>query len=116
MNAVPLRELDQEDYLARINCEYSEHFDELGVPRMHDVNVRYQSERESWIQALILAGMGCAIMPEFLPMLPNIATRILIEPQIHRDVQLVTISGRRYSPPIEAFINLAQRYDWANTA
>ena len=115
MNAVPLGELDQEDYLARINCEYTEHFNERGVPKAHKVNVRYQSERESWVQALILAGMGCAIMPEFLPMLPGIATRVLIEPEIERDIQLVTVGGRRYSPPVQSFIRLAHRYDWSSS-
>ena len=115
MNAVPLGELDQEDYLARINCEYTEHFNERGVPKAHKVNVRYQSKRESWVQALILAGMGCAIMPEFLPMLPGIATRVLIEPEIERDIQLVTVGGRRYSPPVQSFIRLAHRYDWSSS-
>ncbi|MBT7512456.1 MAG: LysR family transcriptional regulator substrate-binding protein [Rhodospirillaceae bacterium] len=115
MNAVPLGELDQEDYLARINCEYTEHFNERGVPKAHKVNVRYQSERESWVQALILAGMGCAIMPEFLPMLQGIATRVLIEPEIERDIQLVTVGGRRYSPPVQSFIRLAHRYDWSSS-
>ena len=32
MNTVPLGELDQEDYLLRINCEYPDHFDALGTP------------------------------------------------------------------------------------
>ena len=112
MNTVPMRELDQEDYLSRINCEFSEHFDALGVPKGYKVNVRYRSERESWIQALVIAGMGCSIMPEFLPMLPDIGKRPLIDPEIKRDIKLVTVSGRQYSPPVQAFLRLAARHDW----
>ena len=112
MNTVPLRELDQEDYLSRINCEFPDHFDALGTPKPYKVNIRYRSERETWIQSLILAGMGCAVMPEFLPILPGIATRILTEPEMQREISLVTVSGRQYSPPVQAFIRLAQRYDW----
>ena len=116
MNAVPLRELDQEDYLVRTNCEYPEYFDKLGLPKHHKVNVRYESERESWVQSLILAGMGCSAMPEFLVMLPGIGTRTLIEPDIRREITLVTVGGRRYSPPVQALIRLAAGHDWAASA
>ena len=47
MNTVPLHELDQEDYLLRMNCEYPDHFDALGTPSPVKVNVRYRSERET---------------------------------------------------------------------
>ncbi len=63
-------------------------------------------------QAIILAGMDCAIMP----MLPGIATRIVVEPEIQRTVQLVTVSGRRYSPPVQSFIRLVQGCGWTASA
>ncbi len=113
MNEVPVVELDQEDYLARVNCEYPDHFDALGVPERCQVNIRYRSEREDWIQAMILAGMGCTVMAESMPMLPGIVTRRLSDPEISRTIQLVTVSGRRYSPTVKALIQLAQRHDWA---
>lgn len=113
MTAVPMRELDGEDYLSRVNCEYPDHFDSLGVPKHWQVNVRYKSEREDWIQAMILSGMGCTVMAEFLPVLPGIPTRVLVEPEIARTVSLVTVSGRRYSPIVQAFMRLAQRYSWS---
>jgi DNA-binding transcriptional LysR family regulator len=112
MTVVPYRELDREDYLTRINCEYPDHFDSLGIPDDAMVNVCFQTEREDWIQAMILAGLGCAVMPEFLPILPGIATRPLVEPEIHRDVKLATIAGRRFSPGLRAFVSLAARHDW----
>lgn len=113
MDVVPLKELDHEDYLNRINCEYPEHFSVLGIPDPADVNVCYESEREDWIQALILAGMGCSIMPEFLPTLPGIATRPVIEPELSRSVKLVTVAGRRFSPALRIFLSLARGFDWA---
>lgn len=114
MNAVPLRELDGEDYLARINCEYNDFFDTLSLPMPCKVNIRHQSEREDWIQALIGSGMGCTIMPEYLPTLPDISTRIIVEPDISREISLLTVSGRQYSPSLQTFIRLAQKYDWAS--
>jgi LysR family transcriptional regulator, hydrogen peroxide-inducible genes activator len=113
MNAVPLRQLDGEDYLSRANCEYPEHFDAMGVPDDRaKVHVRYRSEREDWIQAMILAGMGCAVMPEYLPTFPGIASRIIIEPEIARTISLLTVAGRRHSPAIEVFMRIAQKHDW----
>ncbi|MCG8689589.1 MAG: LysR family transcriptional regulator [Minwuiales bacterium] len=113
MPAVPLADLDNEDYLKRVNCEFMDHFDERGEPVPFNVNLRYQSEREDWIQAMVLAGMGCSIMPEYLPVIPGIATRSLIDPAIARTISLVTVAGRRFSPAANAFVRLAHRYDWA---
>ncbi len=113
MEQVPLRELNTEDYVNRVNCEYPEYFAALGIPDpAADCNVCYETEREDWIQAMILAGMGCCVIPEFLPMIHGIATRPLVEPEIARKVVLATVSGRRHSPALQAFVTLARRHDW----
>jgi DNA-binding transcriptional LysR family regulator len=112
MNAVPLASLDGEDYLARVNCEWPAHFDKFGIPDPSHVRVRYQSEREDWIQAMILAGMGCSIMPESLPQVPGIPIRALVDPEVARTVSVVTVAGRRHSPAIQAFLRVAQRHNW----
>jgi DNA-binding transcriptional LysR family regulator len=117
MNAVPLRELEGEDYLQRVHCEFPAHFRALGIPRPYEeVRIRYRSEREDWIQMMLLAGMGCSVMPEFLPTLPGIATRLLVEPQVSREVTLATVSGRRFSPAVALVVALAQRHPWRTRA
>lgn len=111
---MPLRDLDGENYLNRVNCEYQDHFDALGIPDpAENVRVCYSSEREDWIQAMILAGLGCAVMPEFLPTLPGIATRPLIEPELSREISLVTVAGRQFSPALRTVVGLARRHSWA---
>jgi LysR family hydrogen peroxide-inducible transcriptional activator len=112
MNVVPYKELDREDYLSRINCEYPDYFNSLGIPDTAEVNVCFETEREDWIQAMILAGLGCAVMPEYLPMLPGIGTRPLVEPEIQREITLATVAGRRFSPSLRAFVSLAGRHNW----
>ena len=112
MDQVPLVELDQEDYLSRTNCEYPDHFDALGIPDVCQVNIRYRSEREDWIQAMIAAGLGCAVMPESMPMIPGVQTRPVVDPEITRTVSFVTVSGRRYTPTVRSLIQLAQNHDW----
>mgnify|MGYP001806252420 CR=1 FL=1 len=112
MNEVPYDALEREDYLSRLNCEYPEHFDALGQPDTVTVNVRFASEREDWVQAMILAGLGCAVMPEFLPLLPGIATRPIVRPEISRHVHMVSVAGRRHSPALASLLGLVRRHPW----
>ncbi len=116
LNAVPIEALDGADYLKRIHCEFSDHFEELGGEPRFTVKVRYSSEREDWVQALVLAGLGCSIMPEYLPALPGIATRPVAEPEVSRTISLVTVAGRRHSPALDVMTRLARRYPWPGQA
>lgn len=112
MNAVPARELSNENYVERMLCEFEDHWAAMNLGWDFDVNVRFRSEREDWIQALLAAGMGCAVIPEFLPRLSGVALRLLIEPEVERTVSLVTVSGRRFTPAVKAIVQLAKSYRW----
>jgi LysR family transcriptional regulator, hydrogen peroxide-inducible genes activator len=111
-NAVPLAELKGEGYLRRVNCEYADHIGNLRQKCGAEVRRLYASEREDWIQAMIAAGLGVCIMPEHSPSTPGVITRPVIEPEITREVGLLTIAGRRHSPAVAAFIRAAQTYRW----
>ncbi len=114
-NAIACHELDGEDYLKRMHCEFSDHFKALGHDKNWAVNVRYTSEREDWIQALVLAGHGCCVMPEFLPSLPGIATRPVKDPEVSRSISMVTVAGRPYSPATRAIMRIASVFPWPNS-
>lgn len=117
MNAVRIADMEGEDYLSRVNCEYEDFFKQETTHKWTvPLNVRYQSEREDWIQAMILAGMGCAFMPEFMPMFPALRTRILIDPEIWREVSLITARGRRFSPALDLLVRMAKTHDWNQMA
>ena len=112
MNAVPARELANENYVERILCEYQEHWDAMKLGWDVEVNPRFRSEREDWVQAMLAAGMGCAVIPEFMPRLSGVALRLLVEPEVGRTVSLVTVAGRRQTPATKAVVELAKRYRW----
>ena len=112
MNAVPARDLINENYVERMLCEFDDHWSVLNPGWEVDVNVRFRSEREDWVQALLAAGMGCAVIPEYLPRLSGVALRLLVEPEVGRTVSLVTVSGRRFSPAAKAMVQLAKSYRW----
>lgn len=112
MNGVPMSELHGEDYLVRLHCEFSDHFDALGGLRDFATRVRHSSEREDWVQAMVLAGLGCAVMPEHLPVLPGIAMRPIVDPAVVRTVSLATVAGRRFTPPLKLLVDAVERFDW----
>lgn len=112
MAAVSYADLDGENYLQRENCEFSDHMHESGDRVDISVNVVCRSEREDWIQSLIAAGSGCAIMPEYLPNMPGIVTRPLVEPELKRTIDLVSVSGRQYAPASRIFVDNCMAYEW----
>jgi DNA-binding transcriptional LysR family regulator len=113
MNAVPMRELEGEDYVKRLHCEFPSNLARLGVEKPYDaVNVRYVGEREDWIQSLVRAGLGCAVMPENLPLLPGLEMRRLVDPEVFRQISLATVAGRAHSQPVAAAVAAARRYRW----
>jgi DNA-binding transcriptional LysR family regulator len=111
-NIVVLADVAGENYLARLNCEYLDHIRDIRESRGIPMTYGYKSEREDWIQTMIAAGMGISFMPEFSPALPGIMTRYVTDPDIVREVALVTISGRRFSPAVTVFVRELKAYKW----
>lgn len=113
MNAVPMRELDNERYLNRANCEFGEHAGHLMAECGVRLHRRYRTERDDWIQAMVMAGLGFGFTPEFAMFLPGVVVRPLVDPEISRTVQLVTVRGRPHSPALAALVREATTYRWA---
>jgi LysR family hydrogen peroxide-inducible transcriptional activator len=111
LSEVPLKELELENYLARVNCEHPRFLDSLNISANFVANAKFRSEREDWVQAMIAAGMGVAVVPEFMPSNSGIGTRLLVEPEVSRTISLVTVSGRRFSPTIKTLVRLARYFE-----
>lgn len=117
MNAVPMRELQGENYVKRLHCEFPANLMRLGIAKPYEtVNVRYIGEREDWIQSLVRAGLGCAVMPEHLPLLTGIEMRKLVDPEVYRQISLATVAGRPHSAPVAAAVRAARRHQWPTAA
>lgn len=112
LNAVTLRDLSGEPYVDRLSCEMREIV--MGVCREHDVTLyaRFRSQREDWVQAMVLGRLGFAFMPECSVTLPGLLQRPLIEPEVTRTISLVSVPGRRFSPATEAMVRAAHSFAW----
>ncbi len=109
-NAVVPEDLQGENYISRINCE----FNGFRLPKLDDVEVKtvFRSERDDWVLAMIASGAGFGFMPEYSVSHPGVVARPLIEPEFWRDVNLVTVRGRPHSPAVGALVREAMRVKW----
>jgi LysR family hydrogen peroxide-inducible transcriptional activator len=110
--AVPFSELAGERYLDRLNCEFRDAFFELLEERGIEITVPYRSEREDWIQNMVAQGMGLCLIPENSISVSGLQVRPVIEPDLSRHVDVVTVAGRQRSPALQAFIKEAAGYTW----
>lgn len=113
-NTVSLSELDGENYIERLNCEFDDFFESAYGAWPISLNLRYRSEREDWVQAMIKAGMGLAILPESFPLVAGIATSTLIAPEIKRTISAVTVRNRPLPPIAQELLSALSVYsNWA---
>lgn len=116
MEEVPLRELQGERYLNRINCEYLDVFEAAGHSFVCELDERFETEHENWIEAMVIAGLGCAILPQSLATNPELKSRPLVDPRIERQISVVTRRGRRHTPMVAFFVDLCKRMEWPTAA
>ena len=109
---VEMSEMNGEIYLQRVSCEYVDVLRAELVACGVDIERSYRSEREDWIQTMVVAGMGVCFLPEFAATLPGLVMRTVVSPTVRRKVCLVTVAGRRWSAPVAAFVQAIKLYDW----
>jgi DNA-binding transcriptional LysR family regulator len=111
-NTVTLSALSGESYVDRLACEMREFVMSVCEDRKVNLYARFRSEREDWVQAMVLARMGFAFMPEYSITLPGLLSRPLVDPEVHREVALANMPGRPHSPAIAAFVRAARDFPW----
>jgi DNA-binding transcriptional LysR family regulator len=111
---VPLREFENERYLDRLNCEFRSVWYEMLAERDIRITVPYRSEREDWIQNMVRVGMGVCLAPEYSIGVEGLLHRPVIDPEVERSVELVTVAGRRHAPALAAFLAAVRAEPWHN--
>ena len=110
--AFPVQEMNGECYIHRVNCEFAGYADVVleqnGVTR----NPVYWSERDDWTLAMVAAGLGFAFMPANSVKHPGVIGLPIVQPEFWREVGLVSVRGRRYSPAVGSLVREAMRKTW----
>jgi len=112
LDAVRLADLDGEDYVDRLACEMREMVMGVLGERSIQLYAKFRSEREDWVQTMVLSGLGFAFMPEYSVTVGGLLSRPLIEPAVSRDVQAFEMRGRRRSPATALFLQNMARFGW----
>ncbi len=111
-SAFPVREMDGEPYIHRTNCEFAGYTDRV----LHEQGVTctptYWSERDDWTLAMIAAGLGFGFMPANAVRHPGVVGVPVVEPEFWRQVNLVSVRGRRHSPGVGALVREAMQKRW----
>jgi LysR family transcriptional regulator, hydrogen peroxide-inducible genes activator len=113
-NAVRVRELNGQTYINRSECEFFGHAGRLWREQGAEVSMVFRSDRDDWVQSMVLAGLGFTFIPEYAVTMPGLCVRPLIEPDITRTIQVVTVRGRPHAPPVGAFVREVLAFPWVN--
>jgi DNA-binding transcriptional LysR family regulator len=109
---VRLADLDGEAYVDRLACEMREAVMSLSQQSGITLYATFRSEREDWIEAMVLAGLGFAFMPRYSIRSRELQQRPLVEPAVQRDVLAVDVRGRLRSPAVRLFLQEIQDFRW----
>ena len=110
--AFPVQEMNGESYIHRMNCEFAGYADEILAQKGVTCKPVYWSERDDWTLAMIAAGLGFAFMPANSVKHPGVVGLPVVEPEFWRQVSLVSVRGRRYSPGVGSLVREAMRKTW----
>jgi LysR family hydrogen peroxide-inducible transcriptional activator len=113
LDVVPIQAIDGETYLRRANCEYWDYLSDICDAHGVNLHVSYSSEREDWIQNMVAGGLGICFLPEYSAVIPGLQVRAVTDPEVVREISLVTVSGRRFSPAVSTFVAAVKSYNWA---
>jgi DNA-binding transcriptional LysR family regulator len=113
-DTVRLADVSRQPYVDRLACELREMVMSLCGERQIELYASFRSEREDWVQGMVIAGMGFAFMPEYSVTHGGLLRRPLVEPAVERTVSLVHVVGRALSPAGMAFVRRAQAHRWSD--
>ena len=65
---------------------------------------------------MVAAGFGVCFLPEFSSTIPGPRIQPVSDPEIVREVLLVSMSGRRFSPAVLTFVRAVRAHDWSSAS
>ena len=110
--AMPAEVLEKAVWLDRTGCEDASPIWRNLFPAGIAPKIGHRGRRLGHLQYLVSAGLGLMLWPEHAPHIPSLTTRPIVGDLLARDMRLLVVAGRRYSPALEALVKVARVHDW----
>jgi DNA-binding transcriptional LysR family regulator len=110
--AVPAADLETAVWIERTGCEEANSLWRNLLPPGTEPKIGHRGRQPDQLQHLVAAGLGLMLWPEHAPHIAALTTRPIEGDLLAREVRLLVVAGRRYSPALEAFVKVARVHDW----
>jgi DNA-binding transcriptional LysR family regulator len=116
LQQVRLADVNGEPYVDRLSCELREAV--LALTRQSGVELyaTFRSQREDWVESMVLAGLGFAFMPLYSVRSSQLQHRPLIEPKVERKIMAVDVRGRQRAEVTELLLKEMRGFEWQASA
>ena len=112
---VTLFDVAEEAYVDRLKCELRQPFFDFMDQNGLNLQVVCSSQREDWIQELVIRGLGVSVMPRFSITTRRLCWRKLTGPLSNsRQIMIARAKGLSPQPPANAFFTEAKKFHWQN--
>ena len=112
LDVVRLRDLQDESFLFRTNCDMGDFLLESCRKEGFEPRIVYRSAREDWVQTMVASRFGITVMPEFTRTDVATVARPIVDPDLFRELSLVTVAGRRYGPTAASLQRAIRTHSW----
>jgi DNA-binding transcriptional LysR family regulator len=110
--AMPADVLEKAVWIERTGREGASHLWRSLFPMGAEPKIGHRGRQLGHLQYLVSAGLGLMLWPEHAPHIPSLVTRPIVGDLLARDIRLLVVAGRRYSPALEALVKIARVHDW----
>ena len=115
MQEVSLYDVAEETYVDRLNCEIRQPFYDFMAQNGLNLRVACSSQREDWIQELVIRGLGVSVMPRYSIITRRLGWRKLSGPlSKSRQITIARAEGLSSQPSANAFFSDATKFQWQN--
>lgn len=113
--AMPADVLETAVWIERTGCEDMSHLWRTLFPAGIEPKIAHRGPQLGHLQYLVSAGLGLMLWPEHAPHIPPLVTRPIVGDPLARDIRMLVVAGRRYSPALEALVKIARAHDWRSS-
>src|SRR6516164_8381842 len=110
--SIGIDDLRETVLLERAGCDVAPKIQRSYFPE-EPPHLGHCSGHDLHLQHMAAAGFGVILAPEHMPRLPTLKTIPLEGDPVSREVRLLAVQGRRYSPALDAFVKAARLRDWS---